>query len=275
MKEQILFVITWLLPVIALLETLFYSKKDSYHIKETLSNVFIYVFRRWFIVFLQKTIQISLLSFFYRIAPNKLSYSFLNFLLALLLVDFLYYCKHYCEHKVRILWTFHSVHHSSNEFKLSTALRLPWFGAIFTWVFYIPAVLIGFNPALIFLCSQLVLLYQFWIHSDKIPKLGLLERYFNTPSHHRVHHASNKVYLDKNFGGILMIWDRLFGTMAIEDRPIIYGLTKPLKSSNPLDIMFYEFKNFIKDIKKAPSLKEAIKICYNAPGYRPKNNSID
>lgn len=270
MKSNMLFVVAWLLPVCALLEAIFYSDKNKYVLKETFANVFIYVIRRWFFLSIQKAIQLSLLSFFYQFTPFRIDNSYSHALIALFLIDFLYYWKHYYEHKIRILWTFHSVHHSSGEFKLSTALRLPWFGAVFTWVFYLPAVLIGFSPEIIFLSSQLVLLYQFWIHSDKIPKLGFFEYLFNTPSHHRVHHASNKAYLDKNFGGILIIWDRLFNTLAIENSTITYGLTKPLSSSHPLDIMFYEVKSLFKDLKKAPNLKEMIKICYKNPGYRPR-----
>ncbi|MEL7121305.1 MAG: sterol desaturase family protein [Bacteroidota bacterium] len=133
-------------------------------------------------------------------------------LLCLILVDFIYYWEHVIEHKVRILWSYHSIHHSSPIYNYTTALRVSFIDGFVTWVFYLPLVLIGFHPYIIFLCFFFVLMYQFWLHTEIIGKLGWFEKIFMTPSQHRVHHGSDKMYLDKNFGALLSIWDRIFGT---------------------------------------------------------------
>jgi sterol desaturase/sphingolipid hydroxylase (fatty acid hydroxylase superfamily) len=262
---------SWFIASIAAIEGfLAYVQGRRKNSKETLTNFLIYFVRRFFLSFIQKSLQLSALSFFFYLTPFRIENNFISFVCLLFFVDFLYFWKHYAEHKTRLLWSLHNVHHSSSEYNLSTAIRLPWFGAIFLWIFYLPAVLLGFDPLLTLACSQIVLLYQFWIHSEHIPKLGFFENYFNTPSHHRVHHASNSNYLDKNFGGILIIWDKLFGTFAQEEETVKYGLTNPIKSSNPFRIIFDEPIKLIKDMIASQSLKEAIRICYKSPGYKPK-----
>ena len=131
---------------------------------------------------------------------------------ALLLVDFCYYWLHRWNHEIRFLWAFHNVHHSSPEFNLTTNIRLSWFSGLVDWVFFVPPVLLGFDVVQVIASIVIVNLYQAWIHTESIGKLGWLDRVFNTPSTHRVHHGRNREYIDKNYGGILILWDRLFGT---------------------------------------------------------------
>lgn len=132
--------------------------------------------------------------------------------LALLMADFTYYWMHRWEHEVRILWAHHSVHHSSPEYNLTTALRLAWVEALIEWLFFVPMILLGFSVVQTIIAILIVVSYQTWIHTEKIGKLGWLDKVFNTPSVHRVHHGSNAQYIDKNYGGILIVWDRMFGT---------------------------------------------------------------
>lgn len=266
--------VTWFLLAVAALETVILYIRGAHTIpKESLSNFFIYIFRKGPWQMAQRAVQFAGLSFLYLHTPLKIPMSGWTFAILLVLVDFLYWFKHYCEHRNRLLWTIHSVHHSSPEFNLSTALRLPWIGPAFMWIFYAPAVVIGFDPVFVLICSQLVLLYQFWIHAEYIPKLGTLEGIFNTPSNHRVHHGSNRPYLDKNFGGILIIWDRIFKTYAAETERVRYGLTTPINTSNPFAINFFEIKAIIKDLQAAQSFSEAVQILVRGPDYKPRRSS--
>jgi sterol desaturase/sphingolipid hydroxylase (fatty acid hydroxylase superfamily) len=168
--------------------------------------------------------------------------------------EFCYYWFHRCSHELRLLWASHAVHHSPNELNLSAAVRTGWTGRfIGTSMFFLPMIWLGFAPGPVFITLNLALLYQFVIHATWIPKLGPLEWVLNTPSHHRVHHAANPEYRDKNFGGALIIFDRLFGTFAAErdDVPCRYGLVVPLRSYNPVWIAFHEFIALAHDLWRA------------------------
>jgi sterol desaturase/sphingolipid hydroxylase (fatty acid hydroxylase superfamily) len=170
--------------------------------------------------------------------------------------EFCYYWFHRCSHHVRLLWANHAVHHSPNELNLSAAFRFGWTGRLIgATVFFLPLMWLGFPPRAVFIALNLDLLYQFYIHATWIPKLGPLEWVLNTPSHHRVHHAANPEYRDKNFGGVLIVFDRLFGTFAAErdDIPCRYGLVTPLNSYNPLWIAFHGFVALGRDVWRAQS----------------------
>jgi sterol desaturase/sphingolipid hydroxylase (fatty acid hydroxylase superfamily) len=192
------------------------------------------------------------------------------FVVALLADDFIYYWYHRTHHEVRVLWASHVPHHSSQRYNLSTALRQSW--TPFTALpFALPLPLLGFDPALIVTVHSLNLLYQFWIHTETIGRLGPLEWVLNTPSHHRVHHASNARYIDRNYGGILIVWDRLFGTFEPEadEEPVVYGLTKNIGTRNPLRIAFHEWAAVLRDAARAPSLRVAFGHLLQPPGWRP------
>jgi sterol desaturase/sphingolipid hydroxylase (fatty acid hydroxylase superfamily) len=139
-------------------------------------------------------------------------------------------------------------------------------------MFYVPAVLMGFHPYVVLLSFFLVLSYQAWLHTELIPKLGWFEKVFVTPSQHRVHHGSDKLYLDKNYGGLLCIWDRMFGTFQEEMHTPTYGLTKPINTINPVKVHLAEFINIFNDLKKAQSLKEAANYLLKGPGWKPETN---
>lgn len=191
-------------------------------------------------------------------------------LLCLLLVDFLYYIEHVIEHKVRILWSYHSIHHSSPIYNYTTALRVSFIDSFITWIFYLPAIIIGFNPYIVLLVFLLVLSYQFWLHTEIVGKLGWFEKVFMTPSQHRVHHGTDKIYLDKNFGALLSIWDRMFGTFQEEMHRPNYGLTTQINTINPIKVHLHEYVNIYKDVKSARNLKEVWGYLTKGPDWKPK-----
>jgi sterol desaturase/sphingolipid hydroxylase (fatty acid hydroxylase superfamily) len=187
--------------------------------------------------------------------------------------DFTYYWFHRISHTCRLWWAAHVNHHSSQHYNLSTALRQTWTGELAgTWTPWIPLALLGFPPDMILLQQSFNLTYQFWIHTESIGRLpDWFEYLFNTPAHHRVHHAANPPYLDRNYAGVLMIWDRLFGTFAAqsEAEPPRYGLVKNIATFNPLRIAFHEWAAILRDLRSARSLREAAWLLFGPPGWRP------
>lgn len=188
---------------------------------------------------------------------------------AIFAADFTYYWMHRIEHEHRIFWAVHSVHHSSEDYNLSVSFRLSLVESLFEWIFLIPMILIGFTPFQAIIGLLLVAQFQTWIHTERIQKLGWLDEIFNTPSVHRVHHGSNDQYLDKNYGGILIIWDKLFGTFQREEEKVVYGLTKNIHSNNPIVINFIEFKNIWNDVKKCRNWKDRFRIIFGGLTWRP------
>jgi sterol desaturase/sphingolipid hydroxylase (fatty acid hydroxylase superfamily) len=193
-------------------------------------------------------------------------------------LEFFYYWYHRTSHTVRWFWASHSVHHSPNQLNLAAAYRLGWFGKFTgTSLFFTPLVLLGFTPVTVLTALFLNLLYQFWLHADWVPKLGWLEYVLNTPSSHRVHHARNPAYLDANFGGVLIVFDRLFGTYVAErkDLPCDFGLVSPVVSSrNPLAINVGPWIGLAKDLASARSLREAWMYLFGPPGWRPDGKGL-
>ena len=186
--------------------------------------------------------------------------------------DFSYYWFHRCSHRVRWFWATHAVHHSSNELNLGASYRFGWTGRLSgTVIFYVPMMFLGFAPWAVGIAGTFALLYQFWLHAEWIPKLGPLEYVLNTPSHHRVHHAANPEYLDRNYGGVLIVWDRMFGTFAAErdDVPCRYGLVTPLRSNNPLVIGFHEWAALVHDLWHARTFRDGLIAIAGPPGGAP------
>lgn len=191
--------------------------------------------------------------------------------------EFCYYWFHRCSHRIRWFWATHAVHHSPNELNLSAAYRFGLTGRLSgTMLFYVPLIWLGFPPVAVFAALSVNLLYQFWLHTDWVPKLGWLEYVLNTPSHHRVHHASNAAYLDANYGGVLIIFDRLFGTLVVErdDEPCRYGLVKPLLSNNPIVIAFHEWRSLARDVWTAPGWRARWMFVFGPPGWRPDGSGL-
>jgi sterol desaturase/sphingolipid hydroxylase (fatty acid hydroxylase superfamily) len=187
--------------------------------------------------------------------------------------DLVYYTWHRASHEVRILWAAHENHHSSQHFNLSTALRQSWTTPLTTLPFWVLLPLAGFQPWMVLLMNSISLLYQFWIHTELIDRMGPFEGIFNTPSHHRVHHGANVEYLDRNHAGILIVWDRLFGTFEPERAPVRYGLTKNIESFNPLRIAFHEWAQMLRAAFQARSLREAASYLFLPPGWSPDGSS--
>lgn len=222
---------------------------------------------------LEKTIVgaigiVALLPFHY-LTPLSIPMNWWTWILAIIAADFTYYWMHRIEHEHRILWGNHSVHHSSEDYNLTVSMRLSIIEPMIEWVFLLPMILIGFTPFQAIVGLIFVAQFQTWIHTERIGKLGWLDLIFNTPSVHRVHHGSNKKYLDKNYGGVLMIWDHLFGTYQKEEEKVIYGLTKNIKTNNPLKINFLEYKYIWDDVKKCRTFKHKLKIIFGGLTWRP------
>ncbi|MEM7660642.1 MAG: sterol desaturase family protein [Pseudomonadota bacterium] len=190
--------------------------------------------------------------------------------IALLVCDFVYYWEHRIAHEVRIFWTQHAVHHSSRHMNASVAVRFGPLEGVISVLFHLPLVFLGFPPALIFFGILVVLAYQTWIHTELIGKLGILDEFLNTPSNHRVHHGCDDKYIDKNYGGILMIWDRMFGTFQREDERPNYGLKRDFDSVNPITVWFSELPQFFADLRNAKSFGEVLKCLFGKPGWVPK-----
>lgn len=197
--------------------------------------------------------------------------------LCFVLDDLAYYWFHRTAHRVRWFWAGHVVHHSSQHYNLTTALRQTWTGFIaLSFVFRLPLFLIGFPPALVLFCVGLNLVYQFWIHTETVRRLPWgLENILNTPSHHRVHHGSNPRYLDRNFAGVFIVWDRWFGTFEPEDdaEPVRYGLVANLTTFNPLWAAFHEWVGIARDLRRAGSLREAWGRVAGPPGWGTPNSA--
>ncbi len=199
--------------------------------------------------------------------------SFLSFVVLFLLQDLFYYAFHRGSHKIRWMWASHVVHHSSETLNLSTAFRqsltYPISGM---WLFWAPIVWLGFEPELVVTVVLLSLAYQFFVHTQLVGKLGFLEGFMNTPSHHRVHHAKNPEYIDQNYAGVLIIWDKMFGTFVEErdNTPCEYGITRQVKGHNPLMLTFHEWRDMFKDaFAKNKTLGQRLKHFWGTPDWQP------
>ena len=186
-------------------------------------------------------------------------------------VDLFYYCSHRFSHEVNAGWATHIVHHQSEELNLAVALRQSAFGQVYTWIFYLPLALLGFPPLMFLTLNAANTLYQFWVHTRLVGKLGPIEWVFNTPSHHRVHHARNPQYIDKNHAGTLIIWDRLFGTFAEEKEECVYGITTPLQSWNPLWANFHYWVELARKARRTQTVGDALRIFAKEPGWQPED----
>lgn len=201
------------------------------------------------------------------LSPRGLAF----WLLAILAWDICYYWAHRCGHEISVLWAAHAVHHQSEDYNLATALRQTSTGFLFGWVFYLPLFIFGLPIEVVATANAIDLIYQFWVHTQHIGRLGWLDRVFVTPSNHRVHHAQNEIYIDRNYGGILILWDRLFGTFQeeLDEEPVIYGVRKPLASWNPFwaNLQVYAYLWF--DAVRTRRWRDKIGIWFRRTGWRP------
>ncbi len=243
-----------------------YETKDAFSsIAMGLGNVFLGFFSK----------AIVLLAFFFVYEHFRLftiPIVWWSFILIFFADDLAYYWFHRISHECRLFWASHVVHHSSQHYNLSTALRQTWSGGFYSFVFWLWLPLLGFHPGMILLQMSISLLYQFWIHTETIQKMPRwFEAVFNTPSHHRVHHGSNPIYLDRNHAGILIIWDKIFGTFQpeLDHEKVVYGLVKNINTYNPIKIAFIEWIYMFKDtFSGRKSLKNRLLYLIKPPGWK-------
>ncbi len=219
-----------------------------------------------------KGLTLAIFYFVYQFRLFEIEISPLSWFVLIFVEDFSYYWMHRLSHRSRFFWASHVVHHSSQHYNLSTALRQTWTGPFFTFVFWLWLPLLGFHPLMVMTQMAISLLYQFWIHTELIDRMPRwFEAIFNTPSHHRVHHASNPRYLDRNHAGILIIWDKLFGTFEpeVSEEPPVYGLTKNISTFNPVLIAFTEWRDMLAaSLSKGLRVKDRLGYLTNPPGWR-------
>jgi sterol desaturase/sphingolipid hydroxylase (fatty acid hydroxylase superfamily) len=262
-------IILWAAPVMFFLVFVewvisLYKNKDAYDGKDFLAAATI-GFGNVGISALIKVATFGVALFFYNLVPWKVPATWWSFILCFFALDFARYWAHRVAHEQRFWWATHVTHHNSKKYNFSVSFRLSWTQHI-KIIFFIPVMCLGFDPFVFFICHQIAVLYQFWIHTEFIKKLPApIEYFFTTPSHHRVHHASDEHYLDKNYGSTFIIWDRIFGTFMPEGERPNYGITKPVTSYNPVYLVFHEWVDIFKDLKKAESFAEGWKILFAPP----------
>lgn len=245
-----------------------YLKKEKlYRFKDALTNINLGIGSQ---VVGIMTKGLVVLGYFYLYEHRVYSFenTWWSWLLLFLGVDFFYYWFHRASHEINALWAAHIVHHQSEDYNLSVALRQSWFQGWFSWAFYLPLAVVGFEPAMFAVMVSLNTLYQFWIHTTTIKSMGPLEWVLNTPSHHRVHHGTNPKYIDKNHAGSLIIWDRMFGTFQKEEEAVVYGITSPLNSWNPIWANFHYWRD-LWELSKQSRGWDKVRVFYKPPGWRP------
>lgn len=246
------------------------SKKHTYRVQDAITNISTGVLQQLTGTFV-KIIKIGIYAYvFEHFALAKIPVNGWTFALLFVLWDLGYYWEHRVAHRVSLFWGGHSVHHQSEDYNLTVALRQSSTAFIWGFPFFLPLALAGFDPVQALMAGGFNLLYQFWIHTEHIHKLpSWFEFIFNTPSHHRVHHGRDPKYLDKNFAGVFIIWDRLFGSFQEEEERPNYGLTKPLNSWNPVYANFAHYLDLLGYLGKAKKTSDALKILFMPPGWLP------
>lgn len=251
---------------------LYKQHRKSYSTKDALTSISMGL-GNVLLGFLTKTIV--LIAFFYvydHFRIFTIPITWWSFVLLLFLDDFSYYWFHRISHECRLFWASHVVHHSSESYNLSTALRQTWSGGFYTFIFWLWLPFLGFHPGLIILQMSISLIYQFWIHTETINKLPKwFEAVMNTPSHHRVHHGSNPIYLDRNHAGIFIIWDKLFNTFQpeLDDEKVVYGLVENIKTYNLFKIAFSEWLHMFKDVfSKNKTIVSSMLYFIKPPGWK-------
>jgi sterol desaturase/sphingolipid hydroxylase (fatty acid hydroxylase superfamily) len=242
--------------------------RDNYEAKDTLSSLAMGIGSQVFGL-ITKGIYILIFFWLYEHRLFTIGWAWWAWILVFFADDFSYYIFHFTSHKCRYFWASHVVHHSSRKYTLATALRQTWTGDLTgSKVFWFWMPLLGFHPLMIFTMMAISLIYQFWIHTELIDRMpGWFEFFFNTPSHHRVHHSNEIRYLDKNHGGILIIWDRIFGTFKAEKEHPVYGIRKDFRSYNPIRIAFDEWAEIVRDLLLPISIRNKLNYVFGPPGW--------
>ena len=249
-------------------------KKNTYRLNDTFVSISIGLISRFPVIlnlgFNTLIFSLAATTFNLKLLPLD---SWVTWVVGFVLYDLTYYVQHRLHHEIKLLWATHIVHHHGEEFNLSTALRQTSTGWLWKWMFYIPMIVIGVPAEVFITVGGLNLLYQFWVHTEHIPKLGFIEKIFVTPSNHRVHHAKNPEYIDANYGGVFILWDRMFGTYIEEKENIkpVYGTVKALESWNPIWANIEVFYNMLLDSVRTKKWSDKIKVWYAPTYWRPED----
>ena len=248
----------------------FYKKLKYYRLNDSIANLNQGVGSQLVGLFMKAVTFLGYLYLFEHLRLFTIPNTIWTWLILFFGVDFFYYWFHRMSHQVNALWAAHIVHHQSEEYNLTVALRQSWFQGGFSWVFYLPLAFVGFDPIMFLTVSSFNTLYQFWIHTRTIKSMGVLEHVLNTPSHHRVHHGSNPKYIDKNHAGTLIIWDKMFGTFQKEEEEVYYGITSPLNSWNPVWANVHYWQELVQTAKRSDRLSDKINVFIKPPGWFPE-----
>lgn len=258
--------------------------KGYYSIKDSIANIYLMLLNMGLDILLRAFVYFVLFYFFTKspfIESNEalstsISNPLLYWVILFFLEDFAFYWLHRIDHITRLFWSVHVTHHSSSKFNLTTGFRSSVFQPLYRFIYFIPIALLGFHPLDIFFMYSATQIYGILVHTQFVNKMGVLEHILVTPSHHRVHHASNIPFLDKNMGMILIIWDKMFGTFQSEDtckEKIEYGLTTKQELDMPIEVVTHEWKTLFKDIGNTKGISNKLKILFSPPGWLPGDDS--
>lgn len=254
-----------------------WQHKNLYSFKETFKNVYLTMMNASLDVVLRSAFYLTVLTWCYSNHFFTIENVYLYWFLLFIFEDLAIYVEHYVDHHSRIFWAVHVTHHSSEEFNLTTGFRSSVFQPVYRFVYFIPLTFMGFHPLDIVLMYSLTQTYGILLHTQYVKKMPKwFEAIFVSPSHHRVHHGSNLVYLDKNMGMCLIIWDKIFGTFQeeLEEEPVKYGITKPIENfNNPINVVFHEWREIWQDLKKDTSWKVRLKYLFMPPGWSHDGSS--
>lgn len=255
-----------------------WQQRQYYSIRSTLENIFLTLCNAGLDLLLRTLFYLGVLIWCYQHRLFSIENVYLYWVLLFILEDLAFYFEHRVDHFCRIFWAVHITHHSSEEFNLTTGFRSSVFQPVYRFIYFIPIALMGFDPLDIIFMYALTQTYGILVHTQYIKKMpAWFEAVFVSPSHHRVHHASNVIYLDKNMGMCLIIWDKIFGTFQdeLDDVPVKYGLTKPvIRTNNPFHLIFHEWKSIFQDVSKKVSLRTKFKYLFMPPGWSHDGSSL-
>ncbi|PJZ71172.1 sterol desaturase [Leptospira perolatii] len=274
MEKNIIELITPAFFILVVVEMLwaFLGKKPFYRYKDSVNSLSAGIYMQVFTVFIALGLTAIYASVYQRFSLITISgESWIAWALCYILADFFYYWYHRIAHEVNLFWASHVAHHQSEDYNFTVALRQGIFQNSFSLPFYLPLAVLGFPPYMFLLCIQVNFAYQFWIHTRGIPKLSILEYIWNTPSHHRVHHGRDPKYIDKNYAGTFIIWDRIFGSFKEEDEEPIYGVVKPMQTWSPIWSQIHYFQELFQLSRKTKSWKDKLAVWIKPPGWKPKD----
>jgi len=277
-REQILILVSTPLYIIIIGVEILLSHlqhQKAYTVKDTVSNIYLMLLNSVIDLFF-RGVYLVILDYFFRHRFYSFTEPWIYWTMLVLAEDFLYYWLHRVDHYCRLFWAIHVTHHSSDHFNFTVGFRSSVFQPLYRFIYFIPMAWLGFQPLDIVFIYSATQIWGIFVHTEFIHKMGWLEYFLVTPSHHRVHHASNTRYLDRNMGMFLIIWDKLFGTFEKEsvEEPVKYGLTTRIEKMNPLNLIFHEWKNILKDLKKPVGWRNKLRYLFGAPGWSHDGSSL-